>query len=196
VLLLRAFPLFPRLLFLIAWTLQPVERRPIGYWTADGNQNMRLLLEHVAAKKGFDPLNPNNWYNHNKCTLFSEPVLTLSFSKLRVPYPFIYKGGITVLKHYGGSFKRAVMDLFPNIGLQEHLFEHASSTSFEIYFYLKLIYYTEGYWTNNTKQFFYAYASTHAFDPNDERNWYNVTAKAIRKQLVVKNTGEKMEEEK
>lgn len=36
-------------------------------------------------------------------------------------------GGVTILNHYKGSFKRAVMDLFPNIGLQEHFFEHASS---------------------------------------------------------------------
>lgn len=57
---------------------------------------------------------------------------------LLLPHNFnimCFQGGVTILNHYKGSFKRAVMDLFPEIGLKEHLFENASSKSrFELGF--------------------------------------------------------------
>eukprot|EP00026_Physarum_polycephalum_P018696 Phypoly_transcript_20376.p1 GENE.Phypoly_transcript_20376~~Phypoly_transcript_20376.p1 ORF type:complete len:147 (+),score=20.00 Phypoly_transcript_20376:41-442(+) len=60
----------------------------------------RSFFERCAKDIGFDPLNPENWYRHKKKELITQ-----------------YKGGTGVLEYYGRSVTRALLDLFPDIGL-------------------------------------------------------------------------------
>jgi hypothetical protein len=36
--------------------------RPLGYWTKNDGENMRLFLDNFAKARSIDPRNPNNWY--------------------------------------------------------------------------------------------------------------------------------------
>jgi hypothetical protein len=37
--------------------------RPRGYWTMDGNKNVRKFLDDLAWSKNLDPLIPETWYS-------------------------------------------------------------------------------------------------------------------------------------
>eukprot|EP00026_Physarum_polycephalum_P002219 Phypoly_transcript_02224.p1 GENE.Phypoly_transcript_02224~~Phypoly_transcript_02224.p1 ORF type:complete len:937 (+),score=116.21 Phypoly_transcript_02224:57-2867(+) len=71
---------------------------PVGHWEEMANR--RKLFIEIARERGFDPLVPSNWY----------PVSYNSLINVR--------GVTSVLDHYyGGSLAKAVVDIFPEIGL-------------------------------------------------------------------------------
>jgi hypothetical protein len=41
-------------------------KRPYGYWTNEGNAQMRTFLDNFAHSKNFDPLVAENWYSFKK----------------------------------------------------------------------------------------------------------------------------------
>ena len=79
----------------------------------------------VAKAKGFDPLIADNWYSltiHDYMTfkVFSFSSLP-SFSHLLILFVQKEKAG-GVLRYYGSSPRKALMDVYPNIGLNEKKF--------------------------------------------------------------------------
>jgi hypothetical protein len=41
----------------------PLEKKPHGYWTVEGEENTRLFFDDYAKAHGFDPLVAENWYS-------------------------------------------------------------------------------------------------------------------------------------
>eukprot|EP00026_Physarum_polycephalum_P001003 Phypoly_transcript_01004.p1 GENE.Phypoly_transcript_01004~~Phypoly_transcript_01004.p1 ORF type:complete len:1224 (-),score=188.92 Phypoly_transcript_01004:75-3746(-) len=103
----------------------------------------RKFFGKFAATLGFDPLVPENWYK-------------ASFDSL-----LTIKGASSYLLHYHGSIVKALMEAFPEIGLNESKFAIV----------------TRKYWkdVNNRKLFFTDLAKEKNFDPNSAHNWYSVS---------------------
>eukprot|EP00026_Physarum_polycephalum_P002046 Phypoly_transcript_02050.p1 GENE.Phypoly_transcript_02050~~Phypoly_transcript_02050.p1 ORF type:complete len:789 (+),score=103.44 Phypoly_transcript_02050:501-2867(+) len=98
----------------------------------------RRFFEIFAEKNDFDPLVPENWYSQAKSKILSE------------------EGAHTVLFYHFGSVSRALVDLFPEIGLQRSGFSH------------------KGIWTAaERRQFFIDFAKKYKFDPFKAENWYS-----------------------
>lgn len=79
----------------------------------DVNSRRNFFLEFASAK-GFDPLNPSFWYS-----VTTDEILA---NKVRVPgykefIDDIVQRGEAVLLPYQGSFGKALLHLFPEIGL-------------------------------------------------------------------------------
>jgi len=62
--------------------------------------NRKKFFEDYAKANGFDPLDPINWY--------SRPLSAIK----------LVKGASEVIAHHGHSVRKALVSLFPNIGLQ------------------------------------------------------------------------------
>jgi len=115
-----------------------------GPWTAAINR--RKFFEKFAEEHGFDPLVAKNWY----------PV-TLEMILPR-------KGSSTVLSYHGGTLKKSLLELFPDIGLEK--------AKFNAY----------GRWVNpsNRREFFDNYAKENGFDALFPENWYSQSPRMIR----------------
>eukprot|EP00026_Physarum_polycephalum_P003660 Phypoly_transcript_03673.p1 GENE.Phypoly_transcript_03673~~Phypoly_transcript_03673.p1 ORF type:complete len:675 (+),score=95.36 Phypoly_transcript_03673:213-2237(+) len=117
---------------------------PRGYWSLV--RNRKNFFDEFAFRHNFNPLIPSNWYS-------------LTDQKIR---EFKSAG---VLNWYGGSFTRALMHVYPDIGLERKKFAHLPS----------------GHWSDraNRKQFFDAFARENHFDPLVSENWYSVSRQAV-----------------
>jgi len=62
-------------------------------------ENRRKVFENYAKANGFDPLNPECWYTQTKFRVSS------------------MKKAFMTLVYYKGNLPNALLDLFPNIGL-------------------------------------------------------------------------------
>lgn len=83
----------------------PLDRREYGYWTVDSNKNIREFFNDFAARNNLgDPLVPETWYS-------------VSFNDIAQE-----KGGKTALLHYNSSVIKALMDIYPDIGLDPYKF--------------------------------------------------------------------------
>eukprot|EP00026_Physarum_polycephalum_P002048 Phypoly_transcript_02052.p1 GENE.Phypoly_transcript_02052~~Phypoly_transcript_02052.p1 ORF type:complete len:648 (+),score=89.30 Phypoly_transcript_02052:207-2150(+) len=91
----------------------------------------RKFFEYFAKKKGFNYSNPESWYAQSQ----DEILLT--------------KGANKVIAYHNGSVSRALIDLFPNIGLVPSKF-----------------------WRWHAKAFFTAHAEDIGFDPLQAEIWY------------------------
>eukprot|EP00026_Physarum_polycephalum_P001731 Phypoly_transcript_01733.p1 GENE.Phypoly_transcript_01733~~Phypoly_transcript_01733.p1 ORF type:complete len:1003 (+),score=155.23 Phypoly_transcript_01733:421-3009(+) len=111
----------------------------------------RKILENYADLHGFDPLNPENWYLQPKERILS------------------YKGIQRVIKHHNNSVARALIDLFPKIGLEKTKFWVQSSSNLL------------SAWRDPTtrRKFFEKYANVHSFDPRVPENWYSQPKKQL-----------------
>eukprot|EP00026_Physarum_polycephalum_P002315 Phypoly_transcript_02321.p1 GENE.Phypoly_transcript_02321~~Phypoly_transcript_02321.p1 ORF type:complete len:804 (+),score=106.81 Phypoly_transcript_02321:71-2482(+) len=120
--------------------------KPKNYWTKE--ENRRKFFVDLAGAHGIDPLNPEHWY---------------SFPSQRI---VTAKNGISVLNHHGVSTTRALMELFPDIGLQAEKF--------------KLV--LKSFWgeVENRKAFFEKFAKSHNFDPLVASEWYKFSNKDIK----------------
>eukprot|EP00026_Physarum_polycephalum_P002030 Phypoly_transcript_02034.p1 GENE.Phypoly_transcript_02034~~Phypoly_transcript_02034.p1 ORF type:complete len:665 (+),score=45.46 Phypoly_transcript_02034:644-2638(+) len=82
---------------------QPPEHHyEYGHWTKE--DSMRLYFDEYAAKSGFDPLVPDNWYHVLRCDVINE------------------------MKSFGAMahrpFGTVLIESYPNIGLSPHCFLH------------------------------------------------------------------------
>jgi len=68
-----------------------------------------------------------------------------------------------LLRHYGNNLTRALMELFPNIGLEKK----------------KLLMLAPFQYTDKRREFFLKFARDHEFDPLDPENWYLVSRKDL-----------------
>jgi len=79
-------------------------------FTWDSSESRRKFFEKYAFTSGFDPLHPDGWYAQS----------TSSFVAM--------KGALVILTYHKNSYERALLDLFPNIGLESSKF-HTSKLS-------------------------------------------------------------------
>jgi hypothetical protein len=80
-----------------------------------------------------------------------------------------------VLAHFKGSLTKALIVLFPEIGLDKSKFMSLPSitTFFSPYLYLRFV---DGYWKDieNRRQLLSAFACSKDKDPLSPKTWYNV----------------------
>lgn len=108
-------------------TLPPPPPPPIIVNLLQGNfwndpQNRRLFFENFARSKGFDPLQASRWY--------SVTIADLAGVKVNINSHVLYsqfQGATTVLRHYNKSIPAALMDVFPDIGLEKKKFQSSYS---------------------------------------------------------------------
>jgi hypothetical protein len=86
-----------------------------------------------------------------------------------------------VLKYHNYSISRALIELFPNIGLKKEKF-HSKPNHFSFLYYFINFYIA---WNpQNSRQFFEKYAKDHGFDPLIPKNWYSVSYRSILSKVV------------
>eukprot|EP00026_Physarum_polycephalum_P001329 Phypoly_transcript_01330.p1 GENE.Phypoly_transcript_01330~~Phypoly_transcript_01330.p1 ORF type:complete len:878 (+),score=128.72 Phypoly_transcript_01330:456-3089(+) len=100
-------------------------------------ENRRAFFEEYARRNKFDPQNANNWYSESKRLMF-------------------VRGALGVIQYHNNNMAKALIDLFPNIGLEERRFQSQS-----FYHEAKM-----------RRSFFEKYAKAHGFDPLSPDNWY------------------------
>eukprot|EP00026_Physarum_polycephalum_P001704 Phypoly_transcript_01706.p1 GENE.Phypoly_transcript_01706~~Phypoly_transcript_01706.p1 ORF type:complete len:1010 (+),score=136.82 Phypoly_transcript_01706:80-3109(+) len=115
--------------------------QPTEFWNAEIGNNMRNFLEEYAWSKNMDPLLPETWYS-------------LSISDMK------NEKALSFVQYYSGGFVKAIMNLFPDIGLEE----------------TKFLQVPKNYWldVDKRRQFFIKFAETHGFDPLAAENWYHI----------------------
>jgi len=109
----------------------------------DKPDKRKRLFTNFALKKGFDPLIPNNWYSVSR-----DEILAM-------------KGASALLRCYNRSMIKALVSLFPNIGLTEHKFAILP----------------HNFWqeTQNRRDFFVQFAKEKRFDALVPSNWYPIS---------------------
>ena len=93
---------------------------------------------------------------------------------------------------YHSSFISAVLDVFPDIGLEKHQFKSSmSSIRFllspnHLSFLPNLIFGIEKHWADETNQknFFFAIAEEVGFDPAIAQNWYTIPIQTFENRPV------------
>jgi hypothetical protein len=81
-----------------------------------------------ALQNGFDPRIAENWYTQPKGKIMAMKVQTL-FCYI---FFMLTQGARGVLAYHGQSLSRALLDLFPDIGLDKKKFSARKCTSFII----------------------------------------------------------------
>eukprot|EP00026_Physarum_polycephalum_P000668 Phypoly_transcript_00669.p1 GENE.Phypoly_transcript_00669~~Phypoly_transcript_00669.p1 ORF type:complete len:889 (+),score=100.09 Phypoly_transcript_00669:213-2879(+) len=111
------------------------------HWRVE--RNRKSFFEQYAKDNGFDPLVAENWY-----AVRSEKILARKFSSM-------------VVRYYGGSVRKALLTLYPNIGLRAENFESRG----------------RAFWTSpaNRRKYFDDFARHHGFDPLVHENWYSIS---------------------
>jgi len=117
-----------------------------GHWAEEDNR--KQFFDQFAKDNEFDPLVASNWYTVTTAMVIPR------------------KGGKSVLEYYGGSFAKALLQLYPDIGLDRTRFMALPN----------------GYWASeqNRKGFFDAFAKEEGFDPLVPGNWYKVALKTVK----------------
>jgi len=118
------------------------------FYSGNDVRKRRKFFENYAKENHFDPLKAENWYSH-------------PLSKIKAGKD---KRVISVVQHHGGSLSKALLDLFPGIGLDKS--ELKSSRR----------------WTDagNRRKFFENYAKQCGFDPLLAENWYSESLLKIK----------------
>lgn len=105
----------------------------------------RNFFEEYARTNRFDPLQPENWYLRASSNIVET------------------KGASGVLFYHNYSVQKALLDLFPNIGLNKTKFDCPTIWQDR----------------NNRKQFFEIYANENKFNSQDPNNWYSQSRNKI-----------------
>eukprot|EP00026_Physarum_polycephalum_P004563 Phypoly_transcript_04585.p1 GENE.Phypoly_transcript_04585~~Phypoly_transcript_04585.p1 ORF type:complete len:613 (+),score=60.02 Phypoly_transcript_04585:74-1840(+) len=103
-------------------------------------RNRRKFFEEYARRNGFDPLTAENWYERSLNKILKD------------------KGGHGVAAHYGFNLQKALIDLFPDIGLDRSKFK---------------TFYNNLNSAEARRQFLEKFASDNGFDPLVPENWYS-----------------------
>ena len=108
-------------------------RPPVTWLLA---QSRRSFFDDFARERRFDPLIAENWYTVKQAEIRarevhpSPPLLSFLLS-------FTFQGGSGVLRYYDGSYIRALMVLYPKIGLKPSGFLRTPGVFFISPYYLK-----------------------------------------------------------
>jgi hypothetical protein len=97
------------------------------YWAKP--ENRKNFFVEFAKERGFDPEIAENWYSVDLSDMRKKKV-TLNFP---LPFSSLFliickKGAPGMLKMYNGSFKSALVSVFPDIGIRKHKFAKSPST--------------------------------------------------------------------
>ena len=156
--------------------------------------NRRRFFETYAQQNGFDPRIAENWYAQQKDKVMTLKVLPPNLPLL-LHIPLVIhissrgshllalclccvQGAHGVLAYHGHSLSRALLDLFPNIGLDKHKFHvrkctisshHSRSLAHAITYSLAPV-----AWDliSNRRRFLEKYARDRGFDPLLPSGWY------------------------
>eukprot|EP00026_Physarum_polycephalum_P000781 Phypoly_transcript_00782.p1 GENE.Phypoly_transcript_00782~~Phypoly_transcript_00782.p1 ORF type:complete len:944 (+),score=105.33 Phypoly_transcript_00782:1215-4046(+) len=125
-----------------------------NFWANSANR--RSFFDEFAKKYKFDPLNPENWYLKSFRDFEQEK-----------------KVGGLISGFYRGSVITALLDVYPDIGLDAHKFKTAPRNQ----------------WANiqTHKKFFSDLASDKGFDPLLPQNWYSLTGDEIAARKGARN---------
>eukprot|EP00026_Physarum_polycephalum_P017934 Phypoly_transcript_19329.p1 GENE.Phypoly_transcript_19329~~Phypoly_transcript_19329.p1 ORF type:complete len:214 (+),score=30.36 Phypoly_transcript_19329:89-643(+) len=115
-----------------------------GYW--EHSSNHKLFFDNIAKENNFDPLIANNWYSFG------------------MKY-FLKRKGSRLLRAYNSSHITALMKIYPNIGLQPHLFHALPKHYWEV--------------EENIRAFFDSFAAKRGFNPLVPENWYQESVQTI-----------------
>eukprot|EP00026_Physarum_polycephalum_P001152 Phypoly_transcript_01153.p1 GENE.Phypoly_transcript_01153~~Phypoly_transcript_01153.p1 ORF type:complete len:800 (+),score=123.64 Phypoly_transcript_01153:87-2486(+) len=120
---------------------------PFGHWTMDDNKNIRTFFDTLARNHNFDPKISENWYHVTRKHVLAQ------------------KGGSSIIAHYKGSYMHAIVDVYPELQLDERRFAVMPRY----------------YWHNpkNRRNFLNSFAKSREFDPLIAENWYSITKDAI-----------------
>eukprot|EP00026_Physarum_polycephalum_P001298 Phypoly_transcript_01299.p1 GENE.Phypoly_transcript_01299~~Phypoly_transcript_01299.p1 ORF type:complete len:1145 (+),score=200.33 Phypoly_transcript_01299:2-3436(+) len=125
----------------------PVKTRQRGgFWTAADLKNTRDFFAGYAKRRNFDPLVAANWYSTSRQNVVDED-------------------GGRLLSVFGGSFITALLQVYPDIGLDDSKFSFPK----------------RNFWAdkNKRKQLFVNFAKKRNFDPLNPKNWYSIPQKVI-----------------
>eukprot|EP00026_Physarum_polycephalum_P000804 Phypoly_transcript_00805.p1 GENE.Phypoly_transcript_00805~~Phypoly_transcript_00805.p1 ORF type:complete len:823 (+),score=101.61 Phypoly_transcript_00805:1404-3872(+) len=125
---------------------------PRHHWASETNR--RNYLIKYAASKGFDALVAKNWY------------------KAKIAGFIKTKGLAALVWHYGGSFTKALLHLFPEVGIDK------SKLKFSRKSLGKLDLRTQ----EARRNFFTKFAARRRFDPLEATAWYSVSPKQLKKE--------------
>eukprot|EP00026_Physarum_polycephalum_P003134 Phypoly_transcript_03143.p1 GENE.Phypoly_transcript_03143~~Phypoly_transcript_03143.p1 ORF type:complete len:818 (+),score=151.04 Phypoly_transcript_03143:58-2511(+) len=119
-----------------------VWKPPSKYMHWKDPKTHKEIFDKFAANQNFDPLIPENWY----------PIQASKFNAE-------VKGSL-LAEYYNGSLIKALMSVYPNIGLKETHFQQT----------------LRSYWHNpdHKRQFFDEFAKSRDFDPLVPENWYSI----------------------
>ena len=96
-----------------------------NYWSEESNRKNLFLA--FAREQKFDPLIAQNWYSASRQAFTRFKVSASSPPSALAVHLLDLKGSCTVLLYYKGSFGKALLQLFPNIGLDKDTFQPATS---------------------------------------------------------------------
>eukprot|EP00026_Physarum_polycephalum_P003118 Phypoly_transcript_03127.p1 GENE.Phypoly_transcript_03127~~Phypoly_transcript_03127.p1 ORF type:complete len:674 (+),score=87.16 Phypoly_transcript_03127:242-2263(+) len=117
-----------------------VDSFPQSIW--DKVENRRKFFENYAKDNGFDPQDAYSWYIQPR-----EKILS-------------YKGAPNVLRRHNKNIRRALIDLFPNIGLDKpHFWDKAHEA-------------VDWHEPKRRREFFENFAKKNHFNPFQAENWY------------------------
>eukprot|EP00026_Physarum_polycephalum_P002189 Phypoly_transcript_02194.p1 GENE.Phypoly_transcript_02194~~Phypoly_transcript_02194.p1 ORF type:complete len:921 (+),score=154.23 Phypoly_transcript_02194:106-2868(+) len=121
---------------------------PVGFWKSMVNR--KKFLDDFARENKFDPLIAQNWYK----------ITTRQFRAMK---------GSGLLNHYENIYSKAIINVYPNIGLDPGKFLARGKNFREDH--------TRWKDPKNHKAFFDEYAKTYNFDPLVAGNWYKYHSK-------------------
>lgn len=150
---------------------------PSKYW--ENRYNRRAFFTQYARANGFDPLVPDNWYAVSKNIVLDGKVF---IQRCKIKYLFCLKDSIYLLELYNRELIDALVDLFPNIGLDPCKFAEPSILS--LYYTLQHTYDILGkknYWDSkdNRRKFFEEFAKSNNFDPLSSEQWNSISKSQI-----------------
>lgn len=98
----------------------------MNYWKDVANQ--KKFFDEFAESKGFDPLEPDNWYSVKRTEVVGPTVLSFFFSLSII---LILTQGSRVMGYYR-SFEDALRNIYPNIGLESDKFHTSMLVPFVV----------------------------------------------------------------
>lgn len=136
-------------IFSLPWLLEK------SYWFSGTDWSDRTrrkqFFDTYAKHHGFDPNIPDNWYTTSFAKILAEKVcetyIILPFYYIFFSSVFIFlyvsvlinfKGAASVIAYHHNRIASALMDLYPNIGLDKHKFWAQSNTLFSFSFFFSL----------------------------------------------------------
>jgi len=119
--------------------------KPQNKW--EDPRNRRKFFENYASRNKFNPLNPINWYEQPKDQIKHT------------------KNSMNVLQYHSNSIAKALLDLFPNIGLNQTQLAKRIIPNQE-----KL----------KRRAVFENFAQEHNFDPLVAKNWYSISHTTLK----------------
>ena len=93
-----------------------------NYW--DDPAIHRNFFDELAKDMDFDPLVAENWYKMTHNTVIKKKVWRISTNTRNNIY---WQGGTSIIKHYEGSYIKALEKLYPEVSFSRDMFHKGIS---------------------------------------------------------------------